>query len=510
MSDASVSQKQWFGHPVGLSTLFFTEMWERFSFYGLRAMLVLFMTAAATGNNPGLALTEAKAGSILGLYTAGVYLLALPGGWIADRLIGPRRAVFWGGVVIAAGHFSMAIPSLLTFYLGLFLIVVGTGLLKPNVSTIVGELYPEGGARRDAGFSIFYMGINIGAFAGPILCGALGENINWHYGFGLAGIGMVFGLIQFVMMQDNLGDAGHLKVATGPSLDKDRKKFNIIMGVVILLAVLVGFAVKSGALQVTAEQLAQWLGYVIIGSFIAYFAYIFMFGKLEGEEWKGVAMIAVLFVGAAVFWSGFEQASSSMNLFADRLTDRGLDWFPLKNAEGQGEVPTTWLQSVNPIFIIIMAPVFAMIWQGLGKRDLSMPAKFAVGLVILAAGFGVMMWAAANTNGDTERVGMYWLVAAYFLHTCGELCLSPVGLSSVTKLSPDRFVGQMMGIWFMGTALGNLIAGIAGGQFGSMTTYELFGSVTRFTLIAGIIMGILSVLLFSRWTRDALAAKKLS
>ena len=493
-----VTTKQWFGQPRGLSTLFFTEMWERFSFYGLRAMLILFMTSAVTEANPGLGFSEATSGSILGLYTAGVYLLALPGGWIADRLIGPRKAVLYGGIVIAAGHFSMAVPTISTFFLGLFLIVIGTGLLKPNVSTMVGELYPEGGARRDAGFSIFYMGINIGAFLGPILCGLLGEKVNWHYGFGLAGIGMILGLIQYVKTQKYLGDSGTLNLdAAGEAARvKDRNRFYGVMGVLVAASIGIAMALRSGALVVTAEQLAVGTGYFILGLFVVYFGYVFLFGGLKGDEWKGIAMIAVLFLCAATFWSGFEQASSSMNLFADRLTDRSVfGW----------EMPTTVLQSVNPLWIIIMAPVFAMLWQGLGKRDLSMPAKFSVGLVVLAAGFGVMMWAAANTMGDTAKVSSAWLIAAYFLHTCGELCLSPVGLSSVTKLSPDRFVGQMMGIWFMGSALGNLIAGVAGGQFGSMTTYELFGSVTRFVLIAGVIMGVLTILVFNKWTRDALA-----
>jgi POT family proton-dependent oligopeptide transporter len=256
--------------------------------------------------------------------------------------------------------------------------------------------------------------------------------------------------------------------------------------------------IKSGAIVVSAELLANGLGYVILGIFVLYFAYVFVFGKLQGDEWKGIAMIAVLFLCAAMFWSGFEQAGSSMNLFADRLTDRTI---------GSWLVPTSWLQSVNAIFIIMLAPVFAMIWQKLGSRDLSMPAKFALGLVLLGIGFLVMMWGAAKTNGDSTQVGMSWLVVAYFLHTCGELCVSPVGLSSVTKLSPDRFVGQMMGIWFMGAAFGNLIAGIAGGQFGSMTTESLFGQVAKFMIGGGVVMGILTLLLFNRWTRDALTSR---
>ncbi len=494
MSATSVDGKQWFGHPRGLSTLFFMEMWERFSFYGLRALLILFMTASVTTG--GLGYSEGKAGSILGLYTAGVYLLALPGGWIADRLIGQRQAVFIGGVIIAAGHFTMAVPSELTFFLGLLFIVIGTGLLKPNVSTIVGELYPEGGAKRDAGFSVFYMGINLGAFAGPLLCGWLGENVNWHYGFGLAGIGMMLGLAQYKATEKYLGNRGLLKAASVQTRAQSSRLFNIALVVVLAVILAIYLMVKQGVLSPSSEEIATGVGYTILTITALYFLYQFLFGRLTPVEKKGLGMIAVLFVASAIFWSGFEQASSSMNLFADRLTDRTLGGF---------EVPTTWLQSVNPVFIILLAPVFAMLWERLGKRDLSMPAKFALGLTILGLGFGVMAWAASYTNGDTSKVSMGWLIAAYFFHTCGELCLSPVGLSSVTKLAPERLVGQMMGIWFMATSLGNLIAGIAGGSFGSMTTQQLFGRVSIWTIAAGLILAVLTVLILRRWTREALA-----
>jgi POT family proton-dependent oligopeptide transporter len=494
------STTQWFGHPRGLATLFFTEMWERFSYYGMRAMLMLFMTAVAIGENPGLGFENAKAGAVYGLYTACAYLLTLPGGWIADRLIGARRAVFVGGAVIAAGNFLLAMPGITTFYLGLFAVAAGTGLLKPNVSTMVGTLYPEGGARRDAGFSIFYMGINLGAFLGPIICGYLGENYNWHWGFAASGVGMVLGLIQYSATSKHLQGAGLVSADAAAAAERRRDRSRFLIAVVLSIVAIgaVWQGVKSGAIAVSAELLANGLGYVILGIFVLYFAYVFIFGKLQGDEWKGIAMIAVLFLCAATFWSGFEQAGSSMNLFADRLTDRTI---------GSWLVPTSWLQSVNAIFIILLAPVFAVIWQKLGSRDLSMPAKFALGLVLLGIGFLVMMWGAAKTNGDSTQVGMSWLVVAYFLHTCGELCVSPVGLSSVTKLSPDRFVGQMMGIWFMGAAFGNLIAGIAGGQFGSMTTESLFGQVAKFMIGGGVVMGILTLLLFNRWTRDALTSR---
>ena len=494
MSETTAATKQWFGHPRGLSTLFFTEMWERFSFYGLRAMLMLFMTAAVVDG--GLGFTETKGGAILGLYTAGVYLLALPGGWIADRLIGPRRAVFTGGVIIAAGHFTLAIPAGPTFYLGLFLIVIGTGLLKPNVSTIVGELYPEGGARRDAGFSIFYMGINLGAFAGPLACGTLGEEVNWHLGFGLAGIGMVAGLVQFVLTQKYLGETGHIKASAADETGRkrDARKFLTVLAVTAGVAALVYFLWKQGTITITSEGLAVFLGIFIVSIAALYFLFQFVFGRLNGMEKKGLGMIFVLFVFSAVFWSGFEQASSSMNLFADRLTDRVIfGW----------EVPTTWLQSVNPLFIIALAPVFAMIWQGLASRDreLSMPAKFSWGLLLLGVGFLVMVWASVRTQSETVQVVPAWLVAAYFFHTIGELCLSPVGLSSVTKLAPERLVGQMMGIWFMATALGNLFAGIAGGQFGTLTTVELFGRVAAISIGSGIL---LTLVVLGRWTAAAL------
>lgn len=494
MSATSVGEKQWFGHPRGLSTLFFTEMWERFSFYGLRALLILFMTATVAEH--GLGFSAAKAGSILGLYTAGVYLLALPGGWIADRLIGPRQAVFIGGIIIAAGHFSMAVPSVTTFYLGLLLIVIGTGLLKPNVSTIVGELYPEGGARRDAGFTVFYMGINLGAFLGPLLCGTLGEKVSWHLGFGLAGIGMVAGLIQYKLTEKHLGDKGLLKARAVAIRAQAGKSFNIAATVIVVLVVAAIFLVKQGILSPSSEQIATAVGISIVSIAALYFLYQFIFGKLNRVETKGMLMIAVLFVASAIFWSGFEQASSSMNLFAEDWTNRMIRGW---------EMPTTWLQSVNPVFIILLAPVFAMLWQRLGKRDLSMPAKFALGLIILGIGFGVMTWASTYTAGDTQRVGMGWLIATYFFHTCGELCLSPVGLSSVTKLAPERLVGQMMGIWFMATSLGNLIAGMAGGSFGSMTNQQLFGRVSIFTIVAGMILAVLTVLILRRWTNEALA-----
>jgi POT family proton-dependent oligopeptide transporter len=469
-----------FGHPRGLSTLFFTEMWERFSYYGGRALLILFMTAAVAEG--GLGMSAATAAPIYGIYVAAVYLFALPGGWVADRLLGQRNSVFWGGILIAAGNFSLATPGLAFFYSGLALIVLGTGLLKPNVSAIVGDLYPEGGARRDAGFSIFYMGINIGAFVAPLVCGALGEKINWHLGFAAAGIGMVFGLIQYRYGFKFLGDAGALKEEARSTRGQALRLAGLGVAAVLAIAALLYWLGSTGVIPITIQGAARATGAVILGVAVLFFAAILVFGRLEAIERKRVVVIFLLFLGAAVFWAGFEQAASSLNLFADQRTDRVLfGW----------EAPTSWLQSVNPLFIIALAPVFGWLWVALGSRNPSIPVKFGLGLVLLGAGFLVIAWAATYTDpsmaGDPGAgVSPAWLVATYFLHTCGELCLSPVGLSSITKLSPPKYVGQMMGTWFMGAALGNLIAGLVAGYFETLPLPGLFFWVAVTVVVAGL------------------------
>ncbi|MFQ5888707.1 MAG: peptide MFS transporter [Gemmatimonadota bacterium] len=476
-----VEEKQFWGHPRGLSTLFFTELWERFSYYGMRALLVLFMTAAVVDG--GMALNTVRATAIYGLYTAAVYLLALPGGWVADRLLGQRRAVFTGGVVIASGHFSMAIPTTVSFYLGLILIVIGTGLLKPNVSAIVGELYgPAEGERRDAGFSIFYMGINIGALVGPLVCGYLGERVNWHLGFSAAGIGMVLGLIQYKLGGRYLGSAGELRSEVQAKRAEAGRTFLLGVLGVIGLTLAVYFLGRSGILRLSVEGVADATGYVIVALAILYFMYVLMLGQLEPAEKKRVIVIFFLFVGAALFWSGFEQAGSSMNLFARDMTDRSvLGW----------EMPTSFLQSVNPTFIILLAPVFGALWVTLGSRAPSLPLKFGLGLALLGVGFLVIAWGASFAE-DGTMVSPMWLIVTYFLHTCGELCLSPVGLSSVTKLSPKKLVGQMMGIWFMGAALGNLIAGRLAGRFETMAPSQLFFWVAVISGAAGVLFFLFS------------------
>ncbi|MDH3744209.1 MAG: peptide MFS transporter [Acidobacteriota bacterium] len=475
------SDKQWFGHPRGLSTLFFTELWERFSYYGMRTLLILYMTDAVAG---GMGIKPEQAGAIYGLYTFGVYALALPGGWIADRLIGQRKAVLYGGVFIAAGHYSMAVPSTFTFYLGLALIVIGTGLLKPNVSAIVGDLYKGKGARRDAGFSIFYMGINIGALAGPFFCSLVGEPrsgttwTNWHYGFALAGIGMTLALVQYVVGGKYLAGAGELKddSAEPQNLADAKKKFTTGLAVVVVTILAAWGLSAAGYLPITLVTFAQTTGAIVVVLAAAYFAYVIAFVCRDATERKRIGLCALLFVGAAMFWSGFEQAGSSMNLVARDVTDRVL--FGM-------EIPAGMLQSVNPFFIIVLAPIIGMAWVWLGRHNPSIPIKFGLGLVLLGAGFYVMSWASAEVV-EGGKMGMRWLIATYFLHTVGELCLSPVGLSSTTKLAPDRLVGQMMGTWFMGAALGNLIAGLVAGYIEAMPLSQLFGTVATIVGIAGL------------------------
>ena len=479
-----------FGHPRGLATLFFTEMWERFSYYGMRAILVLFMTAAIADGGYGM--TDAVATAIYGLYTAGVYLFALPGGWLADRLFGARKAIWYGGILISAGHFSLAVPTKATFFLGLVLIVLGTGLLKPNVSAIVGDLYPEGGARRDAGFSIFYMGINIGAFAGPLLVGLLGEDVNWHLGFASAGLFMIFGLIQFKLTENYLGtiglEPGH--GAADPKIEAEKRRTRTMLGAgTALIALIIALAI-SGILPINPVAVAGVAAFIILGLAAAFFIYVLALGRLDRVDKKRVAAIAVFFVFSMVFWSGFEQAGSSLNLFAERFTDRMLfGW----------EMPASWLQAINPIFIIIFAPLFGSMWIALSSRgkEPSSPAKFALGLVALGLGFFVMV-GAANVAAGGEAALPTWLIMTYFMHTVGELALSPVGLSLTTKLAPRRFASQMMGVWFMSISLGNLVAGLVagvlsagGGEGGIEDLPRLFMMVTLVLVGSGVLFAVL-------------------
>jgi POT family proton-dependent oligopeptide transporter len=484
MNQSSVAvqhDRAFFGHPRGLSTLFFTEMWERFSYYGMRALLILFMTASAADG--GLGFDTAVAGAIYGLYTSMVYMMTLPGGWVADRLIGQRRAVLYGGILIAAGHFSMAFPTLTTFYLGLCLIVVGTGLLKGNVSVIVGQLYARDDIRRDAGFSIFYMGINLGAFIAPLVCGYLGQQVNWHYGFAAAGVGMLVGLIQYVLGGKYLGDAGTRPAETGSAEDFSRLKSRSLVWGGLILAALLAFGIGSysGAVSVTPTQIADAAGYMLLVATLAFFAWLFLGGDWTPRERNQLYVIGVFFLAAALFWSLFEQAGSTLNLFADRDTRTVFLGF---------NYPSSWFQSVNSLFVWTLAPVFAWIWMALGPRQPSTPVKFSLGLLLVGAGFGVLVFGARLAQAG--QVSPMWLIVVYLLHTAGELCLSPVGLSAMTKLAPARIAGLMMGVWFLATSVGNFIAGRVAGFYEAMPLPSLFTAVAMFGILAGVILLMLS------------------
>lgn len=468
--------RSFFGHPRGLSTLYFTEMWERFSYYGMRALLILFMTASL--DRGGLGFSDSKAGAIYGIYTAMAYLLNLPGGWVADRVLGPRKSVLYGGIVIGIGHFCMAAQTMETFYLGLCLIAVGTGLLKPNVSTMVGSLYSKDDQRRDAGFSIFYMGINVGAFLSPLVCGYIGEKINWHWGFASAGVGMTLGVIQYILGSKYLGDIGLTPPGARAEEDRlaNRVRFKLGIGAIAVLIIAVGTLTANG--RVTAEGLADALGYLLAAITVSVFGWL-IFGKgWTPEERKRFIVIFVLFLAAALFWSAFEQAGTTLNLFAERDTDRVVMGY---------EYPASWFQSVNSLFLIPLAPVIGLLWVKLGDRAPSSAGKFAWGLALAGAGFVVMVPGALLAAGGV-KVGASFLWTCYFLHTVGELCLSPVGLSAMTKLAPTQVGGLIMGVWFLASSVGNYI----GGRVASI--YETFSPATLFTSVGAFCIGLAGVL----------------
>ena len=489
-----------FGHPKGLGPLFFTELWERFSYYGMRSILILYMTSAVAQG--GLAFDTKQASAIYGWYTMAVYLTALPGGWIADHLTGARIAVLIGGIIIAFGHFSMIFHSMPFVFVGMGLIALGTGLLKPNISVMVGNLYRDNDPRRDSGFSIFYMGINVGAFLGQLVTGYLGERVDWHVGMGAAGVAMLLGLANYgLRAKKTLGPIGTLPTRHPDPAVQAKQERNVKTFVVsFIAAVVLLFALTAtGAIELDAAGIAKYMTYAMVTMAAVFFAFVFVLGKLSGEEKKRVAVIVVLFVFAAIFWSAFEQAPTALNLFARDFTRRTVGGF---------EIPATWFQSVNPLLIIVCAPMLAALWVGLakGRGDLSAPAKFSLGLFLSGIGFMLMIFAANQivASGGTLLVSPWWLVGSYFFQSIGELCLSPVGLSSMTKLSPRKYVGQMMGIWFLASALGNVIGGRVGGHVDPEKLDQMPKLFTTTTLSLMIAAGILALLIvpIRRMMRD--------
>src|ERR1043166_1207408 len=482
-----------FGHPWGLSTLFFTEMWERFSYYGMRALLTLYMTSKLVDG--GLGFNESYAGAIYAMYVSSVWYLPLIGGWLADKFLGARRAVLIGGIIIVCGHYSMAIDSLPTFYAALILIALGTGLLKPNISTMVGQLYETGDKRRDAGFSIFYMGINLGAFISPFVTGFLAQSAffkgvitriglnpahSWHWGFAAAGVGMTLGVIQYVLGGKRLKGAGK-RPTPQTTAKQPTQGFDLITLALSIVGALLGagFGYRFDAGWVSVPF------WTVVGYFVGYLGGTTRL--LKGDELKRVLVIFILVMFSVIFWMTYEQAGSSMTLFADRLT---------RNTIFGWDFPSSWFQSVPAVFVILLAPIFAYIWGRMGNRQPSSPAKFAFGLLFAGLAFVVIAFAARLTGAG--RVSPFWLVAVYFIQTVGEMCLSPVGLSTISKLSPVRMVGLMMGVWFLSISIGSYIAGRTTQLFEKGTPDVLtraFGIFAGITLAAALLLAVLTPLI---------------
>ncbi|MGL0928434.1 peptide MFS transporter [Vibrio vulnificus] len=442
------NQHQYFGHPRGLFLLFGTELWERFSYYAMRAILVLYLTD--TTINGGLGWSTKDALDLYGTYTGLVYITPLIGGYLADNYLGQRRSILIGGALMAIGQFTLALPadalglgSLHTFYLGLALLIAGNGLFKPNISTMVGDLYQEGDNRRDGAFTIFYMGINLGALIAGVVSGSVTTEFGWKAGFVAAGIGMLISLVmQMALAQSWLGDIGR-----EPAAKRD-------------------LAIKKSAQK---EALTK-------------------------EEVDRIKVILVMSLFTIVFWAGFEQAGGLMNIYTQQYTDRMIGGF---------EVPAAWFQSLNPFFIITLAPLLAVLWVKLGKREPNSPVKFALAMFFLALGFLCMVGAVVEQSGDTSvKTSMLWLVGAFFFHTLGELCLSPIGLSLVTKLAPLRLASLMMGAWFGCNAIANYVAGYVGSHVGELGAFAIFSGIAVTATVSGVIL-----LLFSnqlvRWMHGA-------
>jgi len=438
-----------FGQPRGLATLFFTEMWERFTYYGMRAILILFMVSTVSGG--GLGIDDTTASSIYGLFVACSYLLAPLGGWIADTLIGAQRAVLAGGVLIMVGNAMLASGTPQVFFLGLVLITFGVGMLKPNISALVSHLYPEGGSRRDAGFSLFYMGINVGALLGALLVPICAARYGWHWGFALSAIGMSFGIVQFMLTRHHLSAAD----LTSPVNARLRSWLPVVVfvsatAIAALLAITGAITIHPKAVAIAASWL---IGVLAAGCF----AYLLFFAGLSAAERKRVYVMMAFFVASTMYYAGQEQTGTSLTLFAERYTDRDLwGWV----------MPAGMLQGVSSVFIILFAPLFSALWLGLERRgrDFSAPVKIAAGLVLMGLGF-LVMYVASTYVVAGHKVLPTWLVLCYLVQMWGDLCLAPVGLSSMTKLAAPKLVGQVMGLWFLSMALGDNLAGQLATQY---------------------------------------------
>ncbi|PHX59214.1 MAG: MFS transporter [Opitutia bacterium] len=494
------------GHPKGLSNLFFAELWERFSYYGMRALLMLFMIAPMAAG--GLGFDQQQASSVYGNYVMASYMLCILGGFIADNFIGARRAVLIGGFVITAGHYTLVLDSLPAFYLGLILIAVGTGLLKPSISTLVGGLYARGDARRDAGFSLFYMGINIGAFAAPLVTGYLAQDAgfkeiligwgfdpahSWHWGFGAAGVGMTLGMWVYVR---RLNWVSHVGDAPDAHLRRPWERLALVtLGTIALLYLMIQSDRKDSFLVPFIDRSFSFVWQPIPYVWLAYTIYslpilvVLYFGVIrKDDDSKRIAAIGVFFIAAVLFWAVFEQAGTTLTLFADELTRTEILGQPF---------PSSWFQSANPLFVIALAPIFAWLWVALGTRQPSVALKFVFGLIFLGLSFALMVPAAQGIVAG--KVSPWWLVGVYFLQTLGEMCLSPVGLSTMSKLAPARLTGLVLGVWFLATALGNKLSGTLSADFPSKDPAALASFFSNQAIVVGIVAVVLLALV--PWVR---------
>jgi POT family proton-dependent oligopeptide transporter len=539
-SQLTARDRAFFGHPAGLLTLFFAEMWERFSYYGMRAILILFMTSVTAqqardlidsgratvvsevGGQPttirvaassdkegevtdarevsvgGLGFADAKAGVIYALYTSLVYFAGLAGGWLADNVMGQRRTVFWGGLIIMFGHISLAFHGIPTFFTGLGLIIVGTGLLKPNISTIVGLLYGPKDIRRDSGFTIYYMGINVGSFFGQTVCGFFAQHplfrekflvpfgidpyACWHWGFSAAAVGMFFGLVVFVACGGLMGNAGlRANAPASPEEAQRRERILRLMGLGVAALAIVGAVIYLADISVSADALNLGFGAVLLTITIASFSRILFFGQYNLEERRRLTVVFILLIASVLFWGAFEQAGGSLNLFADRKLQLNV---------GSFNIASSWYQNINPFGIMLLSPVFAYMWLKMGERAPSSPAKFTLGLFLVGLGFLVAAFGSAQFATTGQRISPMWLITVYLFHTVGELVLSPIGLSLVTKLAPERSVSQIMSIWFLANANGNFIAGqtiVLSDKF-NLTDTQIFGAVAAVTIVAAVVL----------------------
>jgi POT family proton-dependent oligopeptide transporter len=476
-------KKEFLGHPIGLYILFFTEMWERFSYYGMRALLTLYLVELTTSDNPGLGWLDSEAIMLYGWYTMLVYVASIPGGMIADKILGQKKAVLYGALILVAGHGILAFENIYAFYIGLALIIMGVGLLKPNISTMVGGLYKEGDIRRDKGFSIFYIGINLGSLLATFIVGYVGETIGWHYGFGLAGIAMLLGLIVYMYGQKFLVTVGNpitekiendAESVTNLIKQLFRSPLHLgIVGIIIAYAIYAGF---------NYQGVDSW-GYAGLYIFIAVVTGVMMmiYKNLTSQVMKDRYVVLLLsFLIVIVFWGAFEQAGGLMSIYTKVKTDRMLfGW----------EIPATWFQGLNAGFIILLATGIASFWakRKLKKKEASSIVKMAIGTMIMGFGFVFMVFAVSEYD-ETGSSSMVWLVLAYLFHTIGELCASPVALSFITKLAPVKYASLMMGVYFAATGLGNKVAGLVGEKASEFGEMDIFIGITVFTMIFGVLV----------------------